>query len=528
MGKIYRSRCVFTSDSDTPIDGFIVVEGNKIIAVEEISNLDNYSTHEMNDYGDCTIIPSFHDSHTHVIIGALMEEGGFLRYAKSEEEAAKTIFEKHKNSEEKWILGGAWDHFQWPTKELPKKETLDKYFSKPVFLVNRECHGAWANSAALRELGINSETPDPPYGKIHKDEKGEPTGYLHETAYASVMGDVMSSVSSELLQGYAKKFFKKAHTYGVTAVSDMQIAGISLYDIYDAMEQKDELTCRVHYCPPLDFPIEKMVELKERHNSEWLRFSGAKDFVDGTPMGYTGLMVDEYSDTPGFFGSPLIDIDEMKHKVLELDKVGIRSRLHACGDMAVRASLDAFENAIRTNNSRDVRHTVEHIEVCTPEDIPRFGELGVIAAVQPEHLPKYDFYNHAFHNILGLERIRYSWPFKSIYEKGGLLGFGTDYPVSELDPFRGLFRAVTRLTDELEPEGGFIPEEKLSLADSIKAYTYGSAYINYREDDLGILAPGKLADIAILDRNIFEIDPKELKEVSVVATIMDGQCVYEK
>jgi predicted amidohydrolase YtcJ len=456
-------------------------------------------------------------------------KGGFLRDDETEEDAAKHLYEMNMDgNEDDWLLGGGWDHFKWPKAELPSVRSLDRFFpNRKVFILNKECHGAWVNSATLKYFEINKNTPDPEFGEFFRDSEGNPTGYLHELAAIEVLERILDEIPTETMSEYVKVFEQLAYANGITSVSDMQLSGLSSYDIYEQMEKNGNLNLRVHYYAPFKWDIEKLLGLKALHNSEILKFGGTKEFVDGTPMGYTGLMCEPYSNRPDFYGESAIDLMYLDDKISRLDAFGIDVRLHCCGDRAVKEALDSFENAISKNGRRDSRHSIEHIESIRPQDILRFGELGVIASVQPEHMPKYDFDNHPFHTMLGEERIRWSWPFNSLANGGGKLAFGSDFCVAELNPMRGVFRAVTRLTNDLEPTNGFSPPERLVLADALRAYTYGSAYVNKREHDLGTLESGKLADIVVLDRNIFDIPGEELIYVKVDVTMFNGNIVYE-
>jgi len=525
--KVLKSKNIFIEKNNI-IDGFVVIEGNRIYDVQPAEAIDKYADCEIIDYGDQTIMPAFHDSHTHLILAAMVEKGGDLRYTKTEEEAAKQFYDRNKDSKDKWLLGGGWDPYNWTEPHYPNRKTLDKYFpDRLVMLFNREIHGAWVNTKTLEYFGIDKNTPDPDFGEFYRDENGEPTGYLHEFGAYVVIQKVIAEMTNEELTQYVNAFTKAAHKGGVTSVSDVQVGEFMTYDVYDKMNEAGELNIRIHYCPQIQLSTEKMVELKEKHNGDRLRFSGAKTFMDGTAAGHTAIMVEPYLDEPDNVGKPSIDLDYVKEKIVELDALGIRTRVHACGDLSVRLALDDFELARRTNGNMDTRHSIEHVEVATKEDLPRFGILNVIAAVQPNHMPRNDYYDHPFHTVLGAERMKYSWPFNTIRKFGGKLAYGTDNPCVGIHPAASVFRSVNRLSDEMEPEGGFNPVEKVDLQSTLEAYTANAAYINYRENDLGVLKPGYLADIAVLDQNIFKMADEDLKNFQIAATYFDGELVYE-
>lgn len=530
--RAFRCKNIYTAVSDKLIDGYVITEGNKIIFVGNKTDGEKYidSLTEMIDVSNNFMMPGFHDFHVHLVSGGLLQEDGILRYTKSEEEAARYLWELHKDNEGKrFIMGGAWDPLLWPEQKLPTKCSLDKYFPKtPVFLLNKECHGAWVNSAALEMFGITKETPDPIHGYYGRFDDGEPNGYLHEMAAIKLQEEIFKALSDEELATYGKAFILTTNKYGITSLGDVAGGSPMREAAYKIIEDKNELTARINFYPMFEDGVDMIREKQQVYNSARLKCNGVKTFIDGTPQGYSGYMLEDYSDRPGERSFPMIEPEEFIRQVCEYDKAGIQTRVHACGDAGVRLCLDAIETAQKRNGKKNVRHCIEHLEAMSPIDIPRFGELGVVASVQPEHMPKYDFYQHPFHKILGEERMKYSWPFGSIHNTGGILAFGTDCPVVDISPFRGIFRAVTRLTNELEPEGGWNPIERVSIHETLRAYTWGGAYGSGREHELGTLEVGKLADMAVVEHNIFDYatDRQAMFEMKVVMTIMDGEIVY--
>ena len=530
--KAYRCKNIYTAVTDILIDGYVVTEGNRIIFVGNENDGREYidKDTEIIDVSDNFIMPGINDFHVHLVSAGLLEEDGILRYTTSEEEAAKYLWDLHKdNKNKRFIMGGAWDPLLWPGQKTPTKESLDKYFTDiPVYLLNKECHGAWVNSAALEMFGITKDTPDPANGAYERFENGEPNGYLHEMAAINMQEKIFEFLSDEELAQYAKTFIGTANKYGITSLGDVAGTSPMRESAYKLIEDRGELTARIHFYPLFDTGIEKVLEKQQQYNSPKLRCNGVKTFIDGTPQGYSGYMLEDYSDRPGERSCAMIEPEEFIHQVCEYHKAGIQTRVHACGDAGARLCLDAVEAAYRKYGRTDIRHCVEHLEAMSPEDIPRFGQLAVIASVQPEHMPKYDFAQHPFHKILGEERMKYSWPFGTIEKTGGILAFGTDCPVVDISPFRGIFRAVTRLTNELEPEGGWNPDERVSIHEALKAYTLGGAYASRRDHELGTIGVGKLADMAIVEKNLFECatDRQAMFDMKVIMTVMDGEIVY--
>ena len=534
--KAFRCKNIYTACSPTLVDGFVVTDNNIIVAVGTESEIKNDSNildnAEIYDFKDNFIMPGFYDYHTHLMSGAMLEQDGVLRYTKSEEEAAQLLWNRHKeNKNKKWILGGAWDPILWRENQTPSKETLDKYFpNTPLFLINKECHGAWVNSKLLNVFNITKDTPDPPNGYYGRNCNGDLNGYLHEAAFIDIQNKIISMISDREMADYAVSSIQLANRYGITSVGDVAGVGPLRESSYEILNNEGKLTLRVNFSAFMDEGVEAVKEKIEKYNSTILKCCGTKTFVDGTLQGYTGFMLEDYSDKPGCKGKLVRDPEKFIQEVTEFDKASIQVRVHACGDGGVRLGLDAFEQAIKENGRKDLRHCIEHIESISSQDIKRFGELGVIASVQPEHLPKYDFYNHPFHKLLGEERMKYSWPFESLRKSGATLSFGTDYPVVDFSPFRGIFRAVTRLTNEGDPEGGWNPNERVCIHDALRAYTYGGAYASRRDQELGTLEPGKLADIAVVEKNLFECatDREEMFAMKELMTVMNGKIVYEK
>lgn len=318
---------------------------------------------------------------------------------------------------------------------------------------------------------------------------------------------------------------------GITSIGDIQyLAGGQLgnADVYHKVEENDELTMRINFSIAISSNLDYAKHLRETYHSEKLMFSGLKMLVDGVPSAYTGLMVEPYSDKPDTCGIPFVPLDELREQIMNADKEKFRIRLHACGDGAVRYALNSYEEAQKLNGIRDSRHTIEHIEVIQPNDIGRIAKLGVVASMQPEHLAMTDkFSDNPYGSRVGKEREKYLWAIKTIMNTGAHMQFGSDFPVVDNNPMLEIYRGVTRVHNDGEPKGGWNPKEKLTVGEVIKGYTLGSAYGAFRENDLGTIEEGKLADITVLDQNLFTIDPEKIRDTKVRLTVMDGKVVYE-
>lgn len=530
---IVLGESIFTGLKNTPQPGAVVIKNNRIITVCTKEDAEQYKSEqtEIIHYTDELIMPGFHDFHVHLFLGSLYADSVSLIDAKSEQEVAEMVKAfADENPEDEWVFGFSWYQIYWDEKELPHRSTLDAVLpDRPVFLMNAEGHGAWINTKAMEILGIDEHTVTPEFGEIIKDEHGIPTGVLYETAIS--LAAEAFNVSPEKGRRLLRQFMKDANRQGVTSVSDMlPLTGYELGDIelYKEFDEQDQLTVRINFLTVMNGDLRAAKEARQRFNSERLKFSGLKQFLDGVPTTYTALMVAPYADKQSTYGEPYLPPEQIKEWIAEADKEGFRIRLHACGDGAVRLGLDAFEEAEQKNGIRDSRHTIEHIEVIDPSDINRFSKLGVIASVQPEHLNMDGFEDNVYLSRFGEERSSYAFPIKTLKDAGVNIAFGSDYPVVEINPMLGVYRAITRVATDGKPIGGWNPQEKISLADALKYYTAGSAYGVFEEGNIGTLEAGKLADIVVLDRNLFTVPAEEILDTEVKLTIMNGKITYSR
>ncbi|OCA91865.1 amidohydrolase [Pseudobacillus wudalianchiensis] len=528
---ILKGNAIFTGLTDEPVSGAVIIQNNRIsdICTEEKSKTYIGTQTKVYSFNDELILPGFHDFHLHLFLGSLYADSVSLIDAKSEQEAAAMVKEfADQRPDDPWIFGFRWYHVHWDQHTLPSRQTLDELIpDRPVLLVNEEGHGIWLNTKAMEVLGIDKQTPEPAFGKIFKDESGEPIGILYETAIS--LAQEAFRLPKEKEEQLLEQFLNKAAKFGITSVSDMlPLTGYELGDIhlYKQFEEEGKLTTRINFLTVLNGNLDYAKRVRRAFNSKKLKFSGLKQFLDGVPATYTALMLEDYTDLPTA-GEPFLPPETIKKWVAEADREGFRVRLHACGDGAVQLGLDAYEEAMEANGRRDARHTIEHIEVIDPDDIPRFSRLGVIASMQPEHMNTEEFASNVYLSRLGKERSRRTWSIKSLQDSQAHLAFGSDYPIVEINPLLGIYRAVTRENINDEPKGGWNPNEKIKLADALRFYTLGSAYGVFAEDELGTLEKGKLADLTVLDRNLFALPAKDILQAKVKLTIMDGMVVYE-
>ena len=460
--------------------------------------------------------------------------GGFqlssvdLRDAKSPEEFAQRIRDfAAKLPPGRWITGGDWDHESWPGANLPTKELIDRYTpNTPVFVNRLDGHMALANSVALKLAGVTSATRDPDGGVIVRDLKtGEPTGILKDAAQSFVW-KVIPAASFEEKLSAARAATNHAASLGVTSVQDMS-AGVDV-GVYQTLLDRGELKTRIYAVWPLPgWDRLARTGVRAHFGGAMLRTGGLKGFADGSLGSTTALFFDPYLDAPGTSGIPSDEMfpdGAMLERVRGADRAGLQVLIHAIGDRANDKILSIYEQVEKEDGERDRRFRIEHAQHLRTQDIPRFARDKVIASMQPYHA--IDDGRWAEKRI-GPERAKTTYAFRSLLDSGAMLAFGTDWTVAPLNPMLSVYAAVTRRTLDGKRPGGWIPTQKISVEEAVRAYTAGSAYAEFQEKEKGTIAPGKLADLVILSQDIFKIDPNQIDKVKVVMTIMDGQVVYE-
>lgn len=538
--KVLLSTNIFTADSKEPISGGVAVSGYYIIAVGSREEMEQYigENTEVYDFGDQLLLPGFCDAHVHLMMGCMATAYPDLGQSKDAEDCARILREHYDSdpgfyTEGEWVLGFNWYHTRWADKQLPTKEVLDRYFpDRPVFLMNADCHGAWVNSKALEICGVNKDTPEVPYGYIHRDANGEPTGYLEEMATKLCIEKAydLPDAKEKMLLRKVNEFFSH---YGITSVGDMQYilgANVGKVSVYREMADQDALDFRINFANGLFDDLKTILALRSQFSNkeDLVYYNGLKEFVDGIISTHTSIMLEPYTDLPD---APtyyeLMDLAEAERRIVFYQGLGINVQLHATGDGAVRESLNMYEKAVRTNGKTRARLSVEHLDLTNPADYSRLGELGIIASVQPPHITLSDsLETNDYPPVIGPERSKQMWSYKSFADHGAVLAFGTDYPVVYDSPMISLHRAVTRKFPDGKPEDGWNPEQRLSIEDSLIAYTLGGAKKFGKEDVVGTISVGKLADMVVVDKNLLQIDPDEILDAKVVFTMVDGRVVY--
>lgn len=538
--KILTSRSVFTGLTELPFDGGVAVSGHHILSVfkgDVPKQLIGGRT-EIYDFGHKLIMPSFVDAHTHMSLAAASISTHVCTAIENSVSPKNCVeimkaFEKEHPFEER-LMGIGWYPACWHDVPLPDSSLLDEAFpDKAVYLLCGDLHTAWVNQKALEELEITADTV-PEYGSIRLDKNGNPDGILFEMDLVIPIFTKMTDYPIESLTRMFGNFFRKANQYGITALSDMTPAKLSrpflqYMENLSRLSETETFTVRLHMYSNLgttgDYTAEK--SLAAKYHSELFQYSGLKQMIDGVTSTYTGLLLEPYSDRPKMTCSANYPKETFLKCTAAAQKAGLGVRFHSIGDAAVRWALDCFEYANKEaeneNNRRKLPNTVEHIESIHPNDLKRFKELGVIASVQPYHLT---FDHNEKISRIGLKRCRYEWPFKSLAKNGAVLAFGTDAPVIGMDPFANIHAAVTRCDDMNHPTGAN-PQEAVSLSETLKAYTRGAA-LAYGRTDIGTLQEGNLADIIVLNCNLFEIPPEQLKDCFVDLTMFNGRIVFDR
>jgi hypothetical protein len=521
---------IHTIDHTRPLAPAVAILRNRILALgstEEVQTLSGPGTRVIDARGQL-VLPGFNDAHVHFMSGGFQLSSVELRDTNTPQEFAARIRDfAAKLPKGRWITGGDWDHERWPEAQLPTKELIDSFTPEtPVFVNRLDCHMALANSIALKLADVTRNTTDPDGGVVVRDASGEPTGVLKDAAQNFVWRIVPPrSLNEKLAAAHAASEY--AASLGVTSVQDMS-AGADV-SVYQALLDRGQLKNRIYAVWPLP-RWEALAEtgVRAHFGSGMLRTGGLKGFADGSLGSTTALFFDPYLDAPETRGIPsdeMFPAGAMRARIRGADRAGLQMLIHAIGDKANDEILSFYEEVEKEEGDRDRRVRIEHAQHLRARDIQRFARAKVIASMQPYHA--IDDGRWAERRI-GSERARTTYAFRALLDSGATLAFGTDWTVAPLNPLLSIYAAVTRRTLDGKNEDGWVPEQKISVAEAVRAYTLGSAYAEFQEQDKGSIEVGKLADLAMLSHDIFTIDPIEIEKVKVVMTIMDGRVVYEE
>ena len=481
-------------------------------------------------------MPGFIDDHVHFVDGSFQLLQVDLKLTPNEDEFVRRIGEKARSLPAgRWLLGGNWDEEAWPDAKLPTRSLIDPVTPRnPVYVDRYDGHAGLANSMALKLAGITRDTPDPKGGVIVRDPRsGEPTGVLKDAAQDRVQRVIPKPTEREFEEAI-RAGLAEARRVGVTSVEDIASDSTPNGNITGEIrllrraEAEGWLTCRFYEITPIaDWRLLADGGLSHATGSDWLQLGAVKAFADGSLGSRTAWFFEPYADDPSNHGLPqslMSPPAKMEEAVRGADTAGIQLAVHAIGDRAVAEMLDLYSRA-GGSEAPGRRFRIEHAQHVRPEDFRRFGQLGIIASMQPYHA--IDDGRWAEKRI-GRARARSSYAWKSMLDAGAPLAFGTDWPVAPLNPLLGVYAAVTRATLDGRHAEGWFPEQRLTVDEALRAYTQGSAYAAFAERDKGTLEPGKLADVVVLSDDPFKIAPEKIRDVKAVMTIIGGRTVYEE
>jgi predicted amidohydrolase YtcJ len=513
----------------------VAVRGDRIQAVgenAEILRLKGPQT-QVIDVGGKFLMPGFNDAHVHLSEGGSQALNVDLVGVKSLDEfRARIRANAEKAAPGDWILGGGWDENLWPVKTVPTRWDVDEVSGDhPVFLGRVDGHIAVANTRALKLASITIASRDPKGGKIDRDANSQPTGILRETARQAVF-DAIPAPTHDKRRQAMERALAQAAQWGVTSVQDNS-ATWEDFQVLEEIEKDGKLTARVSEWLPFNDSLDKLESKRKQHPaSDLMLHTGMlKGFMDGSLGSHTAALLEPYSDDPTNSGLPRYDAPKLNDMTKERVLAGFQVGLHAIGDKGVQMALDAFAEAQKAakekkvkaaNGGDDYRMRVEHAQVVTPQQVVRFRDLKVIASMQPCQLLSDMKWAES---RLGAKRAEYSYAWAEFLKLGVPLAFGTDYPVEPITPFRGLYAAITRKSEDGKAE--YFPDQKISMDQAIAGYTTGSAFAEFAEKQKGLIVPGMLADLVVLDRDITAVSPQMLLGTKVLRTVVGGATVYE-
>jgi predicted amidohydrolase YtcJ len=517
---------VWTADARRPWAEAVAIRGERIVAVGsrgDVNELIGEDTQTI-DAGGGLVVPGLIDSHIHLVDGGLQLTRVQLRDAASRDEFARRLAEFSKKLRPgEWIVGGEWDHTTWGG-ELPSRDWIDRVTpDNPVWINRLDGHMALANTAAMRAARVGDDVTDVSGGEIVRDAQGRPTGIFKDNAMALIdRGMPPVSIREQVDATVAAMDYLAAR--GVTAVHHM--GTWQHVDVFRAAKERGLLKTRIYACTPLD-SWQRLADEVRAHGrgNEWLTIGGLKGYVDGSLGSHTAAMLEPFSDAPADRGLLVNTTDDLEAWTTGADRTGLQVVVHAIGDRANRLQLDVFERVARLNGPRDRRFRIEHAQHIAPQDVPRFAQLGVIASMQPYHTIDDGRWAEG---VIGPRRSETSYAFRSLLDAGTRLAFGSDWSVAPPTPVEGVFAAVTRRTLDGKHPDGWVPQQKIHVEEALRAYTIDAAYAGFSDKLIGSLESGKLADIVILDRDLFRMPPEELGSTQIAATIVGGKVVFQR
>jgi len=521
---------VWTGDKSRAAAQAVAIIRDRIVAVGSNADVEAWrgsETHTI-DAGGNLLLPGFNDAHVHFVSGGAQLDNVQLNDATRAEEFARRIGKRAKSTPKgEWVLGGDWDETKWTPAQPPTKELIDPLTpDTPVFVSRYAGHMALANSLALGMAGVTAKTPDPPGGTIVRDAQGNPTGALKDAAMDYVY-KIVPPLSHEQRLHAVKRALAHAASLGVTSVQDMnpEYADIA---VYSELLQSGELTTRI-YAAPLITQVDDQAKIGIRHafGGSFLRIGAVKGYADGSLGSATAYFFQPFNDQPnnhGLLSDEMQPLSLMRDRMMKADAAGLQLCTHAIGDQGISIILELYTEIAKAHGEADRRSRIEHVQHMAAKDFDRFAQLHVIASVQPYHA--IDDGRWAEKRV-GHDRASRTYAFRTLLDHGVRLALGTDWNVAPLNPLLTVYAAVTRATLDGKNPNGWFPEQKLTVSETVEAYTMGSAYAEFQEKEKGSITPGKLADLVLLSEDIFTIDPTNIREVKVLKTIVGGKVVWD-
>ena len=521
---------IWTVDKSLPMAQAVAILGDRIVAVGSSADVDAWrgpNTHVV-DAGGKLLLPGFNDAHVHFVSGGMQLTNVQLKDASSPQEFARRIGERAKvTAKGEWILGGNWDETKWNPPNMPTKELIDAVSpDTPVFVSRYDGHMGVANSVALRLAGITAKTPDPPGGTVVRDAEGNPTGALKDAA-TDYIDKVIPPLSHDQRLKIVVRALAYAASVGVTSVQHL-VASYDDIAVYSELLQRDELTTRIYAAPSIT-QVDDLAKLGigRAFGGPYLRIGALKAFADGSLGSGTAYFYEPFLNqgtNRGLLSDEMHPISLMRNRYMKADAAGLQICTHAIGDEGISTILDLYSEVIKAHGEADRRLRIEHAQHMAAKDFERFAQLHVIASVQPYHAIDDGRFAEAH---IGHDRASRTYAFRTFLDHGVRLAFGTDWEVAPLDPLLTVYAAVTRATLDGKNPNGWFPEQKLSVAEAIEAYTVGSAYAEFQEKVKGSITPGKLADMVLLSDDIFSIVPEKIRDVRVLQTFVGGRLVFD-